>query len=125
MRSPVHPTQVGFPPPKPQVLETRSELDNLDALAGCPLLQLHPDRYQPFLQVGGPCRVVLPCHASMHMWGCLWRPRGPTACSTQLATPDSTALSSLSKRMVWGPHLPLLMPRPATHALCRRKRRTC
>ena len=34
-----------------QVLETRSELDNLDALAGCALLQLHPERYQAFLQV--------------------------------------------------------------------------
>lgn len=33
-----------------QVLEARSELDSLDALAACPLLQLHPDRYQPFLQ---------------------------------------------------------------------------
>lgn len=33
------------------MLETRSELDNLDALAGCPLLQLHPERYQAFLQV--------------------------------------------------------------------------
>jgi hypothetical protein len=33
-----------------RVLECRSELDSLDTLAGCPLLQLHPGRYQTFLQ---------------------------------------------------------------------------
>lgn len=36
-----------------QVLEARSELDSLDALASCPLLAAHPQRYHPFLQ-GAP-----------------------------------------------------------------------
>lgn len=37
-------------PTSTQVLEARSELDSLEALAACPLLQLHPARFQPFLQ---------------------------------------------------------------------------
>ena len=33
-----------------QVLEARSELDSLEVLAACPMLQLHPGRYQAFLR---------------------------------------------------------------------------
>lgn len=36
-------------PPHPQLIEARTELDSLDSLAACPLLQRHPGRYQAFL----------------------------------------------------------------------------
>ncbi len=35
--------------PPPQLIEARTELDALDSLAACPLLQRHPGRYQAFL----------------------------------------------------------------------------
>ena len=54
----------------PQVLETRSELDNLDLVAGCPLLQLHPERYQAFLQAGRPQGAGLRAAANGCWQGC-------------------------------------------------------
>lgn len=54
----------------PQVLEARSELDSLDALAACPLLQLHPARFQPFLQVRGRGAECL-CGHRLGGWGLL------------------------------------------------------
>lgn len=35
--------------PTAQLIEARTELDALDSLAACPLLQRHPGRYQAFL----------------------------------------------------------------------------